>query len=84
MAKVSIGTPTNRPDIRLQPSSAHLEKWLARGRGPYTITPRAGRGAQTLRLSAPGWLLEREGQVLNRKKLYRLYREEKLMVPFAR
>ncbi len=27
-----------------------------------------------------GWLLEREGQVLNRKKLYRLYREEKLMV----
>ena len=27
-----------------------------------------------------GWLLEREGHVLNRKKLYRLYREEKLMV----
>jgi len=27
-----------------------------------------------------GWLLEREGQVMNRKKLYRLYREEKLMV----
>ena len=27
-----------------------------------------------------GWLLEREGKVLNRKKLYRLYREEKLMV----
>lgn len=28
-----------------------------------------------------GWLLAREGHVLNRKKLYRLYREEKLMVP---
>jgi len=27
-----------------------------------------------------GWLLEREGHVMNRKKLYRLYREEKLMV----
>jgi len=27
-----------------------------------------------------GWLLEREGHVLNRKKLYRLYREERLMV----
>jgi putative transposase len=27
-----------------------------------------------------GWLLEREGHVLNRKKLYRLYRQEKLMV----
>jgi len=27
-----------------------------------------------------GWLLEREGYVMNRKKLYRLYREEKLMV----
>ena len=27
-----------------------------------------------------GWLLEREGQVMNRKKLYRLYREEKLTV----
>ena len=27
-----------------------------------------------------GWLLAREGQVMNHKKLYRLYREEKLMV----
>ena len=27
-----------------------------------------------------GWLLAREGPVLNHKKLYRLYREEKLMV----
>jgi len=27
-----------------------------------------------------GWLLEREGHVMNRKKLYRLYREERLMV----
>ena len=27
-----------------------------------------------------GWLLVREGRVLNRKKLYRLYREEKLML----
>ncbi len=27
-----------------------------------------------------GWLLEREGHAMNRKKLYRLYREEKLMV----
>ena len=27
-----------------------------------------------------GWLLEREGHVLNHKRLYRLYREEKLMV----
>jgi putative transposase len=27
-----------------------------------------------------GWLLEREGHVMNGKKLYRLYREEKLMV----
>jgi putative transposase len=27
-----------------------------------------------------GWLLAREGQVMNQKKLYRLYREEKLMV----
>jgi putative transposase len=27
-----------------------------------------------------GWLLAREGQVMNHKKLYRLYREERLMV----
>ena len=27
-----------------------------------------------------GWLLAREGHVMNRKKLYRIYREEKLMV----
>jgi putative transposase len=27
-----------------------------------------------------GWLLAREGHAMNRKKLYRLYREEKLMV----
>jgi putative transposase len=27
-----------------------------------------------------GWLLVREGHVMNRKKLYRIYREEKLMV----
>jgi putative transposase len=27
-----------------------------------------------------GWLLAREGYVMNRKKLYRIYREEKLMV----
>ena len=27
-----------------------------------------------------GWLLEREGQVINHKKLYRIYREERLMV----
>ncbi len=27
-----------------------------------------------------GWLLDREDHVLNRKKVYRLYREEKLMV----
>jgi putative transposase len=27
-----------------------------------------------------GWLLAREGQVMNHKKVYRLYREEKLMV----
>jgi putative transposase len=27
-----------------------------------------------------GWLLAREGQAMNHKKLYRLYREEKLMV----
>src|ERR1700739_1076900 len=27
-----------------------------------------------------GWLLAREGQRMNRKKLYRIYREEKLMV----
>lgn len=27
-----------------------------------------------------GWLLAREGHVINRKKLYRIYREEKLMV----
>jgi putative transposase len=27
-----------------------------------------------------GWLLAREGRRMNRKKLYRLYREEKLMV----
>jgi putative transposase len=27
-----------------------------------------------------GWLLAREGQVMNHKKLYRLYREEKLVV----
>jgi len=27
-----------------------------------------------------GWLLAREGRVMNHKKLYRLYREEKLMV----
>jgi putative transposase len=27
-----------------------------------------------------GWLLAREGQVMNRKKWYRIYREEKLMV----
>jgi putative transposase len=27
-----------------------------------------------------GWLLAREGHVMNRKKLYRMYREEKLMV----
>jgi putative transposase len=27
-----------------------------------------------------GWLLTREGHVMNRKKLYRIYREEKLMV----
>jgi len=27
-----------------------------------------------------GWLLAREGQRMNQKKLYRLYREEKLMV----
>lgn len=27
-----------------------------------------------------GWLLAREGQAMNRKKLYRIYREEKLMV----
>jgi putative transposase len=27
-----------------------------------------------------GWLLAREGQTMNHKKLYRLYREEKLMV----
>ena len=31
-------------------------------------------------IGRPGRLLEREGHVLNRKKLYRLYREEKLMV----
>ena len=27
-----------------------------------------------------GWLLAREGQVMNHKKVYRLYREERLMV----
>jgi putative transposase len=27
-----------------------------------------------------GWLLVREGHVMNRKKLYRIYREEKLLV----
>jgi len=27
-----------------------------------------------------GWLLAREGHVMNRKKLYRIYRKEKLMV----
>jgi putative transposase len=27
-----------------------------------------------------GWMLEREGYVINHKKLYRIYREEKLMV----
>jgi putative transposase len=27
-----------------------------------------------------GWMLEREGHIMNHKKLYRLYREEKLMV----
>jgi putative transposase len=27
-----------------------------------------------------GWMLEREGYVMNHKKLYRIYREEKLMV----
>src|SRR6478672_3500515 len=27
-----------------------------------------------------GWLLAREGHVMNRKKLYRIYRAEKLMV----
>jgi putative transposase len=27
-----------------------------------------------------GWLLAREGHLMNRKKLYRIYREEKLMV----
>ncbi len=27
-----------------------------------------------------GWLLAREGHVMNRKKLYRIYREERLMV----
>jgi putative transposase len=27
-----------------------------------------------------GWLLAREGHAMNHKKLYRLYREERLMV----
>jgi putative transposase len=27
-----------------------------------------------------GWLLAREGHVMDRKKLYRIYREERLMV----
>lgn len=27
-----------------------------------------------------GWLLAKEGHVINRKKLYRIYRDEKLMV----
>lgn len=31
-----------------------------------------------------GWMLAREGHALNHKKLYRLYREERLMVRRAR
>ena len=37
-------------------------------------------GSAALRVSALGWMLAREGHALNHKKLYRLYREERLMV----
>ena len=43
-------------------------------------TARAGRGAATFWLSPLGLAAAREGHVMNRKKLYRIYREEKLMV----
>ena len=39
-----------------------------------------GRGAAALRVSALRRMLAREGHALNHKKLYRLYREERLMV----
>jgi hypothetical protein len=46
------------------------------GTGSVSWTPQRRRfGYRRL-----GWLLAREGQVMNHKKLYRLYREEKLMV----
>jgi transposase InsO family protein len=44
-----------------------------------TIAGAGGRAA-ALWLRRLGWLLAREGHAPNHKKLYRLYREERLMV----
>jgi putative transposase len=48
--------------------------------GASPATARAGRGAPPIRVSALSWMLAREGQAMNHRRLYRLYREERLMV----
>ena len=48
--------------------------------GNTGTTTRAGRGAPEVGYRRLGWMLAREGHTINHKKLYRIYREERLMV----
>lgn len=63
----------NRSSMNYRPRRP--DDWLLRQRLRELAAERRRFGYRRL-----GWLLEREGQVMNHKKLYRIYREERLMV----